>query len=300
MKGLKIFGTAILGIWTAAGAQTVVPNAGMEEWNNLVVYEEPKSWATPNALVAALGLKVVEKSTDAVGGQYAAKLTSAFLPTFNVTVPGAMSTGTLDVSNPNNPTFRGGFKLNSPDAVAVIGHYKYLPVGNDSCMIYAIKTRWNIAAAKRDTVAVSYFTSGAKTSYTFFVAPFVVLMPGVTADSANIIVSSSADVTSAQPGSVLFLDNIDFTNNVGIADLSSDIRLPALITHQQPACITIPEAFRSGLLQVISTTGQLILQQELDPQHSTVTVEALKPGFYFVLLKDAMEGRAVVMRWISY
>lgn len=279
---------AVVVLFGASGtsAQTTVPNAGMEVWNNIIVYEEPQYWASPNALVASLGLKVVEKSTDAFGGMYAAKLSSVFLPGFNITVPGAMSTGTLDISNPSNPTFRGGFSLNAPDAVAVIGYYKYAPVGGDSCLIYTIKTRWNSALGRRDTVAVSIFIGGPKSSYSFFVAPFFVLLPGVTADSANIIISTANDVLTAQPGSVLYIDNIDFTNDVGIAELNAGASLPLLLADDRGVNVPLPAGVHDGWLHVFSISGRLVHQQKVERPDVLLTTAALTPGQYFIVLRN--------------
>ncbi|MDW8393755.1 MAG: hypothetical protein RMK52_05875 [Chitinophagales bacterium] len=280
-----------------AGAQTAVPNAGMEEWNNLVFYEEPKFWTSPNALVSSLGQKVVEKTTDAVSGMYAAKLTSVYLSLLNINVPGAMSTGTLDVSNPSNPTFRGGFKLNDPNAVAVIGYYKFTPSGNDSCMLYAIKTRWNSATGQRDTVAIAYYTSGAKQSYTFFVAPFVVLLPGATADSANIIISTAADVLNAQAGSVLYVDNLDFTNDVGIAPTPEVTTLPTLLADDQGTELAVPAGFQGSWLQVLGTDGRLLWQQQVTDK-VWLPASRLPQGCHFLILKHKEKHQVAVGRLI--
>ncbi len=275
-------------------SQTVVPNAGMEEWNNIIIYEEPKNWSTPNAVVSALGIKLVEKTTDAAGGMYAAKLKAAYLAAFNLTAPGAMSTGTLDISDPLNPTFRGGFKLNDPNAVAVIGQYKYTPVGNDSCLVFAIKTRWNASLNRRDTIAIASFVGAAAANYTPFTAPFFVLIPGAVADSANIIVSTAANVLTAQAGSTLYIDNIDFTNSIGLPDLvSMDARVFPTLANEQ-VHIQLSQPVADYHMRILDGKGRIVSQFWGKEEEIKIDVWQWAAGLYFFYCTDG-DGRIVAL-----
>jgi len=131
----------------------IVPNGTMESWNNVGgLYEEPASWTSPNELTF-LYFTPCTKDTDAVDGQYAARLQSYFLQPFSLNVPGAIGTGLIDATT---QSFTGGFPLNGNNPAALIGYFKYAPVGSDSALIFSALFKWNTSTNKRDTLAIAY------------------------------------------------------------------------------------------------------------------------------------------------
>src|SRR5262249_8005303 len=141
--------------------------------------------------------------------------------------PAGIATGVLDVLHLN---FSGGFPLNGNNPAALFGYYKYTPKNNDSCFAFAILFKWNVAQGKRDTVGFAIFVGGAQSSYTQFVAP-VFPISLETPDSAIVGVLSSKGLGTAQDSSVMYVDDIGFTNSIGI----NSIAPKALSLYPNPA-----------------------------------------------------------------
>ncbi len=239
-------------IASAMHAQTVVPNANMESWVHTGSYDSPTGWSTPNAVSVGLGAGacVFKDSLIVNSGHYASKMvcvTSLF-----GNIPGAMGTGSLDVAN---QTFSGGFHLTDSNVAALIGYFKYSPVSVDSCLIYSILTKWNVATSQRDTVAVATFIAGTTANYTLFSQPFVMLDTTEAADTALIICSTTAHYNASQVGSTLWVDDIGFTNAVGIPEIQ-DVKILAYpIPADQSLEITLPQNLNAESILIFQCCG---------------------------------------------
>ncbi|MEM1407139.1 MAG: hypothetical protein AAGG59_10220, partial [Bacteroidota bacterium] len=81
--------------------------------------------------------------------------------------------------------------------------------------VYAVMTKWNNDESRRDTVAHTYQVYNDAVAYTGFSAPIEVLLENTVPDSLIFILSSCPEFISpnpiAIPGSVTFVDNVDFT-----------------------------------------------------------------------------------------
>ncbi|MEM9858329.1 MAG: T9SS type A sorting domain-containing protein [Bacteroidota bacterium] len=81
--------------------------------------------------------------------------------------------------------------------------------------VYAVMTKWNSDESKRDTVAHTYQVYDDAAEYTSFSAPIEVLQENTLPDSLIFVLSSCPEFISpnpiAIPGSVTFIDNVDFT-----------------------------------------------------------------------------------------
>ena len=272
-----------------AHSQTVVPNAGLEAWTDFILYEEPDGWHTPNPVTAFVGIELVTKSTDANSGLYAARLEGDFVSALGGNAPGNMSTGILDIVN---LTYTGGVPLTLPEPAAMIGYYKYTPVATDSCLFYSILTKWNTTNGVRDTVAISVFIGGTTANYTLFSSPFITLMPGIIPDTQLIIISTAADVLSAQDGSVLYVDDIDFTGAIGIDEVETETLHVFPNPVDQAFEVTMPAQLKARSVIVSNITGKHYRQYELADENLTINTSSFSEGTYVIYAKDE-KGRTV-------
>jgi hypothetical protein len=270
-----------------SNAQTLVPNANMESWANLGSYKEPTGWGSPNSLTSLLGVYECFQSTDANSGTYAAQLKANYVALLGLVVPGVIGTGTIDAAT---QTVKGGFPISVTPA-AVIGYYKYTPTGSDSCLVYSILTKWNSGLNKRDTLAVAAFIGGAASSYTMFTAPFYTLGAG-TPDSALVLVATTNDVATAQDGSTMYIDDIDFTVNLGINPIP-EIELGI---YPNPANqllqITIPLGINAETIVISSVAGMKANQYNVTSGVFELNTSSLANGIYFTMMKNS-EGKVV-------
>jgi hypothetical protein len=264
------------------GGAQVVPNGTLETWNNIILYEDPANWSSPNQLTAILGITTVTKSTDASSGTYAARLEGAYIDAFQLNVPGAIGTGQIDATT---QSFKGGFPLNGASPAALIGYYKYAPVGADSCLMFSVLFRWDAVNNQRDTVAIAYYSTGAVTDYTLFSAPFIPLS-GETPDSAIVIISTSKDILTAQAGSTLYVDDIDLSGAVGLADPA-----PSLISvYPNPAdesvTFSIAIGWNAARAEVIRIDGSYMSSYAVSAGDFRINTKQFPQGLYMCQLKD--------------
>ena len=67
---IALLSVIFISAFIIAKAQTVVPNANMEQWTDNGSYDDPNSWATPNSLIKV----VFQDSTNVFDGNYSARL----------------------------------------------------------------------------------------------------------------------------------------------------------------------------------------------------------------------------------
>ncbi|HTX89106.1 MAG TPA: PCMD domain-containing protein [Bacteroidales bacterium] len=195
----------------------MIPNAGFENWIDHGNYADPQYWDTPNAETATLpiiGRAVVVKSTDAEAGNYSAKLvTQNILGVGNI--PGFITLGTLTVTLfPPDYTLHGGIPIND-HPTHLMGWFKFVPVGGDSCTIGILLTKLN--AGVIDTVGYGYFSSlDTVTQWTHFSAWIDYVIAGEQPDTMNVMAISSAEETTLHEGTTLWVDDLSLDYTVGI------------------------------------------------------------------------------------
>jgi hypothetical protein len=199
-------------------AQTI-PNNDLETWINHGQYDDPQSWDTPNQEICFFPFysKVVTKSTDHQTGSFSAKLETKTIPVVNVTVPGVITLGTLNIDIANlTYSISGGVPIGDMPT-HLKGFYKYQPKGGDSCVIGIGLTKW--ANGVRDSIGIGYFSShDTITSWSPFSA-WIDYITVTTPDSMNILAISSATFAPTA-GTILYLDDLylDYTTNVNDED----------------------------------------------------------------------------------
>jgi hypothetical protein len=214
--------TVVSGFRTVC-AQTVIPNADFEVWDNHGSYEDPHSWSTPNYVTAPIpffGVSEVTKSTDHESGTYSARLETKHLTLPPTDVPGFMTLGnlTLDLAA-GTYSITGGVPV-SDIPTHLAGFYKFAPQGGDSCAIGIgfFKT----IAGVRDSVGIGYFsTKAATTDWTPFSA-WIYYDTIVQPDTMNIIALSTAQETMT-PGTVLYVDALWLDYTVGVKNTDPQV-----------------------------------------------------------------------------
>lgn len=271
-------------------AQTLVPNANMESWQQSASYDNPVSWSTPNVVTVNLGAGAVvfQDSTNVNSGNYAARMVC--VQTILGKVPGAMGTGVLDVAN---QTFSGGFQLSNPNVVTLIGYFKYSPVGNDSCLLYSILTKWDVANSERDTIAVTAFVAGSTANYTAFSSPFFVMDSTQLPDTALIICSTTNNYDSAQVGSTLWIDDIDFSGTVSIPGIR-DVKVSAYpIPADQVLEITLPQNMDSESILISNIAGTMVkVLRTSSSLSTTINTAKFAEGVYVIFVRNK-EGNVI-------
>ncbi len=205
-------------IEVTTGGEDQLPNMDMEMWTDFPKYSVPSPigiWATPNKIVDLLLYMdpppvTVEKTTDAVSGEYAAKIMT-ILPEDFILLTGTVATGIFDPDMQNQlESLKQGVPFTSKP-VAFKGYYKYLPVDSDSCDIYSYLTHWNLALNERDTVAAAKLTTNDVEVDTY--TEFNLTYNYLTADEPDTIIlifasSAAGDSFIGGVGSTLYIDDI--------------------------------------------------------------------------------------------
>jgi hypothetical protein len=215
-------------IVTGMPGQTVIPNAGFENWTQFSNYSNPTGWDTPNEELMSIpffGFQVVTKSTDHQGsGSFSVKLETKHLAFPSMDIPGFMTCGNITVNITS-----GTFVLSGGVPVVDIpthlkGFYKYSPKGGDTCVIGIGLTK--TTGGVQDTVGLGYFsTKDTVTDWTPFSA-WINYVSSDQPDTMNIIAMSTAQEVMT-PGTVLYVDNLylDYTVRINENDPAASIQV---------------------------------------------------------------------------
>jgi hypothetical protein len=200
-------------------AQTVIPNAGFEDWTTFSNYSDPTGWDTPNEELMAIpffGTTVVTKSTDHHGnGSYSARLETKHITLPPVDVPGFMTCGKLTVNlTLGTYTLTGGVPV-VDEPCHLVGFYKYIPKGGDSCAIGIGLTKTTGTVV--DTIGYGAFsTKDTVNDWTPFSAWIDYISTDIP-DTMNIVALSTAQEVMT-PGTVLFVDELGLDYITGFSD----------------------------------------------------------------------------------
>jgi hypothetical protein len=283
-------------------AQTTIPNLDFENWVMSASgrYEDPTPttiWATPNyAMDLILGnpsTSLVQKSTDAHGGSYAALMKSrSIVGNF---AGATLFTGYLNTTSPFSPVPYLGMPFTGRP-VALKGWYKYAPVNGDSSNIYIKLTKWNTATNTRDLVGyVEKRDYSAVSSY----SPFNLTINYTSTDQPDSITlvfsaSAGAEQSVGEVGSSLWVDDVvlDYGANA-IHETANPISIQC---YPNPFSNRITlQSSDSHLTYTINTLyGQVVMTTEKD----YFDTRHLRQGLYVLDAKDS-QGKKVFSQVIS-
>lgn len=267
-------------------AQSPIPAGDFEAWSPGTgnQYEEPTGnwWTTLNALKLLGGPVTVSKTTDAHGGTYAAKLTSAQWNT--ILLPGLLVSGDFDA---NSSTFLITGQPFTDRPSTFRGWYKYFPANGDSAGIAALLTRWDAANGRRDTLGIAAIVLyDTVASYTEYALPFLYSALTVAPDSLTLalVASQGGNNFIGQPGSTLYADDLSFDYALASPDPV------AAIGHISPNPLSGGQLHISlpggqARMQVCDLLGRVRHVADLRGRTHSVALSGLEPGVYLVEFK---------------
>ncbi len=292
---LILLNLTLLILFSPAGnTQTVIPNAGFEQWINYSNYSNPSGWDTPNEELMAIpffGFQVVTKSTDHYGtGSFSAKLETKHLVLPPLDIPGFMTCGKLVVDIASGSyTLSGGVPV-VDQPTHLKGFFKYLPKGGDSCVIGIGLTK--TAAGIQDTVGVGYFsTRDTVNDWTPFSA-WIDYYETVQPDTMNIIAMSTAQEVMT-PGTVLYVDELflDYTLATPDRDPNAGISIYHDRETRRILCFFDFPDPRKTMIRLLDVTGRTITRKDagrVERSREAIGYEGIPQGI--VILEIVHDG----------
>ncbi len=285
---------------SAAQAQSTLPNTSFESWqrSDSDRYDNPTDgvWATPNspldfALPGMVPTAPVQKTNDAQDGEWAALLYTSSI--FGILAPGTLFTGKFELSL-TNPDPLAAIKLGTPFTARpdrFKGYFKYAPVNSDSCLMYALLTKFNAATGNSDTVGIAQqVINTTVSSYTLFDLPFD-YSNALDPDTIQVVFTSSANGNNLQGqiGSQMWIDNILLETTTGI-----DIALMpefSVRCSPNPAAdllqVVIERPLKNGLFEYYDLSGKCLQTLPFEGQtRLVVPINNMPDGMYIYVLKE--------------
>ncbi len=273
-------------IFNTAIAQDI-PNGDMESWIPVAGYDSLVDFTSTNSFF--FPTINVTKVSDAHGGSFAVRMEgTTWLGVFPV--PGGI--GTNAEVNLTTFTLSGGYPY-TQRPVAFTGWYKYAPVNNDSCIFLALFTKWN--GTKRDTIGIApYFGKSTDGLYKQFLTNILYLSPD-NPDSAFVLALTSSAFLTAQIGSVLYADDLNFTFNVGIPEVKNSAMV--LDAYPNPArdqfTIELEDHQAVAAIELYDVLGNKVKQLKVTSKNTVLSTATWSDGIYFYQLKDANDHTLV-------
>jgi len=178
-----------------------VMNGGFENWSSRFLFEEPDSFLTTNGQLYYMGGPAnVIKSTDAYDGQYAAELHTITFGTD--TMMGFLIYGS---PKPGGGGLIGKPYTHKPDTLSFYAKYNIIP-GDRATIVIG----FTIHAMCDTMIMFPVFFTGQNNTYTQYKIPISWPPLGCAPDSMMAIFSSSNLDPPRSPGSILFIDKLEF------------------------------------------------------------------------------------------
>ncbi|MEI6684024.1 MAG: hypothetical protein WCO44_15440 [Bacteroidota bacterium] len=288
MKKIYLLSLLMLsGALLSVQAQTVIPNPSFETWTT-GSYSDPTGWDTPNQELMSIpffGFSVVTKSTDHQGtGSFSAKLETKHLTLPPTDVPGFMTCGKLTVDITNGTyTLSGGVPcVDMP--THLMGFYKFVPKGGDSCVIGIGLTKTTGSAV--DTVAYGSFSTKDTVPDWLPFSAWIKYVSTLTADTMNIIAMSTAQQVMT-PGTALWVDNLflDYTLGFQEKDPAAGIRVyNDRETSRLMVFFDFPR-LQQTRVRLVSMTGQTVFMDDggpVDKGRRVIPYGSLTQGIYLL------------------
>ncbi len=285
MIGRLILGLLLCGSATMV-AQQQVPNSDLEGWTlfagsgSFKDYEEPsEGWTSGNGVihVAATADPVLEKTTDRLSGDHAAKLTTRRI--FGQIASGSLYTGKfqLNLGDPAKSAKRGIPFTARP--LQFHFWYRYLPQGSDSATMYAILSRWNGTERQRIAEARLYRYE-AQSEWTQASLTFTYLSDEVP-DTIAVVFAASAggEFFRGDVGSTLFVDNISMVYDP--VSVNEDRSTSAPFSFDGSQLIVDPTIAPSGV-GIYSLQGACVAHLD---HGDVINLEDVPIGIYAVVVR---------------
>jgi hypothetical protein len=281
---------AILGMALCASismsAQQQVPNSDLDAWNlyegsgTYKDYEEPSGgWTSGNGVihVAPGADPVLEKTTDRISGDHAAKLTTRRI--FGQIASGSLYTGKfqLNLGDPAKSAKRG-----IPFSARPLQFrfwYRYLPQGSDSATMYAILSRWNGTERQRIAEARLYRYE-AQSEWTQASLTFSYVSDEIP-DTIAVVFAASAggEFFRGDIGTTLYVDNITMVYDP--VSVNEDRSTSAPFSFDGSQLIVDPTVALSGI-DIYSLQGACVAHFDHD---AVINLDDVPSGIYAVVVR---------------
>ena len=265
------------------------PSTNFETWNTIESLE-PDNWWTPN-FVLINQTPCVTRSTDAHSGLYALRIE-------NVLSNGGDTLGFATNGYFGEEDFMGGMAV-TLNPTKVTGYYKYTPVGNDSAIVGAFMSKYDVTFGVSVRLDSMLIKLPAASSYTYFEV-LLNYNGWPIADSLNITFVSgnfNDDTSLLVPGSVLLIDDLEvFYNPVSVQDVTFE---KAKNIYPNPAqnvlYIKLDKNNPKQLFSLYDAKGALVFEGNCEFQDGTIAaidISAIPQGLYFYQLNNGTSNQS--------
>lgn len=267
-----------------------VPNGGFENWIDYGAFEEPEEWQTPNQVTSPLNIFTVEKTTDAIAGNYAARLESKELMGGMFVAPGAVTLGIFEINLVTQTgIITGGIPYNErPEKLK--GYFKYFPKPNDFCQFFVLFYKTD-TLGQRDTIGTGYFSVNDTVDvWSPFEADIYFVSPQEP-DTMNIIFIASY-IDNPIAGSTLYIDSVSFDFSTGIEHPETNTEQACL--YPNPAAgyvnVILPQNETNAEMQIFNLRGELILNRKICSSPASIDVSSLSCGCYLYRIVSGVKN----------
>jgi hypothetical protein len=266
------------------------PNQGFETWTPSFNYETPTGWQTLNVLhfISPSNPLSVSKAVgiDVHSGNYALKLQTIDIAvnpapqTIDDTM-GVMFTGLINLS----PFYyKYGFPYTTrPEKLTF--WYKYLPVGIDTGGAKVVLKKFQDSSSI--TVGKGSATFEQTLTYTQMTVNIDYFSDDIP-DTCIVIFASSQNKICAQPGSTLFLDDVELSGWVGIDEPQKLVQKVKIFPNPAKEKISfLTELKNAQTLQITDLQGRVVGDYKIEPYGKLdLTIEFLTEGMYLYTIRD--------------
>lgn len=266
---------------TSTGGTQDILNHSFENWSS-VNWEEPNGWATTASYSLNEPTITVEKTTDKYAGSFAAQLTTIENQDGD-TIPGLITNGDFD-----DEGLIGGVAYTAKP-IGVEVYYKNIILGVD--------TSWLSLEFKTTSGSLGQIGVQLTPAANYTLHSQVLSLPS-TPDSV-LLGAFSGD----NPGSQLFIDNIDFIFPVGI---SENLTVEKLVSYPNPTTYVLNIKFNikknnSISIRLIDALGKELTSRSLGYLPSGIYRESFNTssfskGIYFI--EFTLGNEKIVERFI--
>lgn len=249
------------------GATQTIPNGDFENWTNKT-YDIPTAWAQWG--------NGVSQTNVSYQGALALKLVTTSMMCSNLN-PSGVTSGYM---SPNNGPKGGRPYTKQQDTLC--GYYKYTPAGNDTAniIINLSKNGSPVGGSSKKLVVTG-------SSYTFFQVPF---SAGTAPDSIRIdIMSSTWNITNANNGSTLYIDNL-YLKSQPAGIFESTLSSSQFRAFPNPAkdvlYITNLKELSARNIMIYDGVGKCVKSFDITnpSSHSAFNIAELQSGIYYYLI----------------
>jgi len=278
--------TALLIAGASFAQQAEIVNGfdGFETWVNAETGELPEYWDGFNKNVMFNGMPVgtiecvAKSAADPYEGIFSAQLTSTSIMG-GPAVPGILTTGdfVVDWTAQDGDVVGGEAYTQLPQEL--YGQFKYAPAGVDTGFV-AVWFMENGNEVGRGRFEFTETTGG----WTAF-SVAIDYDPGAAPDSMNMMFSSTKAEANLPIGTVLDIDAIGFGSFVSVDNLEmGKVRcFPNPTTDS--FSVSLAQEFK-GSLQLFNVQGSVVLEKEVDGNHTDFDVSGMPAGVYRLRIDD--------------